>query len=135
MASIRRRPNARGHDSYAVLFRAGGRQRSETFRGRGAEAEAAKFAKLVDHIGGAAASEIRSAYRHDDDARSMPTVAEWVRHHIDHLSGVTDGTRSDYRSYVRLSLERHILGSLPVEIVTTDHVRCLDRVGACAARG
>ncbi|MGH9248908.1 MAG: tyrosine-type recombinase/integrase [Acidimicrobiales bacterium] len=122
MASIRRRPNARGDDSYAVLFRESGRQRSETFRGRRAAAEAARFAALVDRIGPQAASEIRSAYRPDDTGRAMPTVADWVRHHIDNLSGVTGGTRSDYRSYVRLSLDQHLLGLLPVDLVTAAHV-------------
>lgn len=115
MASLRRRG-----DAVAVLFRLDHKQTSETFRGPNAEREAVRFKRLVERIGTEAAVEARGSRNGTGD--DVPTVAEWVNHHIDHLSGVTRGTVSDYRSYLRLSIEPKLIGSLPVDVVTHDHV-------------
>lgn len=116
MASLRRRG-----DAISVLFRLDKTQTSETFRGPNREKEAAKFLRLIERVGAEAAVEARGA-RRENGNDDVPIVTEWVLHHIDHLSGVTQGTISDYRSYVRLSLEGTLLGSLPVDVVTRDHV-------------
>lgn len=120
MASIRRRENARGAASFAVLFTAYGKQTSETFRGPGAEQAAAKFARLVERIGGEAAKESRSSM--SDVTATTPTVAELTTRHIAALSGITEGTRRDYESYVRLSLADTELGRLPFDLVTDEDV-------------
>lgn len=123
MASIRRRESARGDAAFAVLFRAYGKQTSETFSGPDAEQLAVKFKKLVERIGGEAADEVRSTTADTGlSTVSTPTVAELVAQHIDSLSGIEEGTRSDYRSYLRLSIKPTVLGKLPCDLPTSDHV-------------
>lgn len=123
MASIRKRQSARGVLTYQVLYRAFGRQTSETFKGPGAEKAAARFAALVDRIGGEAAEEVRTASGHrDSSTSSTPTVAEAVRDHVEKLSGITDGTRRDYQKIANLIADG-VIGVIPADMLTPDMIR------------
>lgn len=120
MASIRRRENARGDVSFQVLFRAYGRQTAETFRGQGAEQAAARFAALVDRIGGEAASEVRT--QASGGAASTPTVSEAVSDHVEAIGGITIGTRRDYRK-IAAKIAASPLGPIPVDMLTQEMVQ------------
>ncbi|OBB22126.1 tyrosine-type recombinase/integrase [Mycolicibacterium elephantis] len=120
MASIRVRPRKDGTTTYAVLYTLNGRQSSLPFDDRAA---AEKFRALIDNVGAARALEIhgidpaprRRRAEHDD---SM-TVAQWLTHHIDHLTGVDKRTRDDYRGYVR---NAPALGAIPLRALSSDDV-------------
>ena len=116
MAHVNERVRADGSVAYRVMFRLDGRQTSETF---GDERAAKEFAALVDEIGGEAALRVRDA--RDDNASRLPTLAEWLEHHLDHSPGITDGTKAEYR---RLAARSWIpmLGHLPVDAVDRDAV-------------
>ena len=91
VASVRERVSKRGETTYAVLFRHGGKQTSETFPGR---REAEKFRQLVELIGPAEAlarlngTDSPAGYTLDDLAEKYLT---WK------ASDVTDRTLADYR--------------------------------------
>lgn len=107
MASIRERPSAGGTTKYAVLYVHNGKQTSTTFPTlKGAE----RFKILVELTG-------RDSALHQiaQTPTDVPTVVELVDTFIDTRSGITDGTRSDYRSYTR---DLGDLGRLPVDALT-----------------
>src|SRR5690242_20687334 len=85
-----------GKISWRVQFRVDGRVTSESFTDSKA---AAKFAKLVDRVGGEAAQRTRDA--RDVGHRETPTLEEWTHTYLDptsgHLSGVTPATRAGYQ--------------------------------------
>lgn len=109
---MRERARADGTVAYQVLFRHGGRQRSETFT---TAAGQRRFHRNVERLGVAAALEILNAA--DDAEAEMPTLAEQIAHHIDGLSGVTEGTIRRYRSIAaRIGQQR--LGQLPLDAIT-----------------
>lgn len=60
------------------------------------------------------------------------TVAEQVAHHIEPLTGVTDGIRADYRSYLARDIAPH-LGAVPLPLL--DRPAVAASVNALAARG
>ena len=116
MASMRERLRADGTIAYQVLFRHGGRQRSETFNNVRAQK---RFANNCERLGVEAALEILNAADDTDD--DMPELGEWLTHHIDSLSGVTEGTIKRYRSIAANIAERKI-GQLPINEVEEKHI-------------
>ena len=115
MASIQRRPRE-GGDAFRVQFRVDGKQRSETFYD---ERAAGEFAALVDRIGGSAAIAVRDA-RDGQHIGGAVTVADFARHHVAALVGITEGTRKSYESYVARDIAGSFIGSLPIDSVTRD---------------
>ncbi len=110
MASIRRRPRTDGSVSYQVQFRVNGSLLSDSFPTR---AGAEEFQRLVEDEGGTVAREILAARNTD---RPVVILSTWLEDHISRLTGVTEGTRGDYRSMAK----RHInptLGQLPLEAI------------------
>jgi len=75
-----------------------------------------QFADTVVHIGAREAVK-----RVDEDVDPVPedtvTVEQWVTQHIDSLTGVTEGTRRDYRSYLRKDIAP-AFGKLPLPFLT-----------------
>lgn len=114
MASLRLRTRKDGSAFTAVLFRVEGRQSSLSFD---EHQDAVDFCGLVNQVGPAKALEIVNV---DASRRSM-TVAAWIGHHIDHLTGVEPATVRRYRSI----LSRDIgpaFGSVPLKALTREDV-------------
>lgn len=112
MASIRHRVRSDGTVAWTVLYRENGRQRSLTFD---AEAGARQAKRLIDDLGHEAALDVIEARLYGDG--DTPTLREWAGDYIDELTGVTEGTRSRYRAFVRGSLDP--LTDLPIDAI--DH--------------
>jgi integrase len=107
MASVRERRTSTGETRWAVLFRQGSKQTSKTFTTQKA---ANRFAKFVDALG---AQEALAALK--VVGVSDTTVGDLVDTHVNSLSGITEGTRSDYRAYRR---DLGPLADLPIEALT-----------------
>lgn len=115
MSSIEDVKNRDGSTSYRVKFLHDGKRRTRTFidaRSRDS------WRATLDLLGPDKALEILATPAPVAEQR---TVAAQIRHHIEHLTGVTDGTRTKYEriAAARLSgdLERVLLSDL-----TRDHV-------------
>jgi integrase len=116
VSSIERRTNSDGSISVRVKFIHDGKRKTRTFID---DAHAQSWRSVLDAVG-----PDRALTMLEQPATPGPaprTVAEQVRHHIEHLSGVQEGTRAKYRKVAaaRLSgeLERTLLSDL-----TRDHV-------------
>lgn len=109
-----------GNVTWRVQFRAEGKVTSESFRDA---SEAAKFAKLVDRVGGEAAMQTREL--RDDPIREVPTLEEWTAAYLDpnsgHLTGVTEATRNGYRQIADRSFLQ-VLGPMPLTLITKREV-------------
>lgn len=114
MASKRYRPTASGEPRWAIIFRRGEKQTSETFVD---EAKADRFKTLLELKG--------FQFALDDIGKEVadqaPTVRAYVNTYVNNLSGITEGTRSDYRSYVDRDLGD--LGDFPVDLLARDAVQ------------
>lgn len=116
MASIRERKKADGTKYWSVVYRDGGKQTSTTF---GDFAEATQFAELAKKFGIKNALEaVKVAQR---SGSTGLTVGEWIRHHLDHLTGVDPGTITKYEAYLRNDISES-LGSMPLTALTRDHI-------------
>ncbi len=132
MASLRRRKRKDGSTSWAVLFTLDGRQTSVTF---GDEASAEKFRRLVDSLGGV---EALKAAGIADTAKHQPggyTLAEWLKHYVEHLTGVEKMTVHRYRRFAERDINPH-LGDCPLPVLSHDvlggWVRRLEESGSSA---
>ncbi|EHM15900.1 gp36 [Mycobacteroides abscessus subsp. bolletii BD] len=119
MASVRKpRTLKDGSQVWDVNFRIDGRQSSTSWDTLSA-AEAFKAA--VDAHGAARACEL---YRIDPNPRARTpsagiTVAQWVRHHIDHLTGLDDYTIYKYEAYLKNDIAP-ILGDIPITALSEE---------------
>lgn len=114
MSSIEHRRTPTGTETWRVRFRHHGRQRSMTFATR---AQAASWAAVLDAHG----PDRAVALLETEAPAAGRTVTDQVHHHIEHLTGVTDGTRRRYEQTARL----HLSGRLAVtqlEHLTRDDV-------------
>jgi len=124
MASIRRRGT-----SWQVLFRHEDKQRSTTFP---TERGAREFQRLVDDLGPAEALKILA--EREGATTGVPTLSAWCLHHIDTITGVTQGTRHRYRRFVENDLGA--LASRPVTAVTPDSIAAwVNALSAAGAAG
>jgi integrase len=118
LASIRKRPRKDGTVCYAVLYHVGDRQSSLPFDDpKAAEA----FRQAVEVHGAQRALQmhgINPAPRRHARSHDM-TVAEWVRHHIDHLTGIEQTTIDSYDRYLRLDIGP-FLGDIPLSELTKE---------------
>lgn len=115
--------------TYRVRFRYRGKQTSETFPGTAAgKRRAATFAKWLDALGPQGALDQLYAA---EQAADVPTLDEVAADHIEHLTGVEDGTRLTYRRLWERTWGKHI-GRLPANQVGNDDIR--RAVNALAAR-
>jgi integrase len=110
VASIHAQKNRTGN-TYRVLWREDGRQRSLTFENLPA---AERFKALLEDHGPEEALRIIEL---DEIGRHVPTVTEWLHTHIDNLTGVQPATLARYRTYVACDIDP-IFGSIPVSAVT-----------------
>lgn len=115
MSSIEPRRSARtGVESWRVRYRHDGQNLAVTFD---THADALRWQTILDTLGHAAAR----AALDDDTAAGARTVAQQVARHVEHLTGVEEGTRSDYLSYLERDIAPH-LGSIPLPLLTRERV-------------
>lgn len=118
MREPRPRRRSDGSTYWQVPFRLAGKQTSESFDDRKV---ALRFARLLDSVGPEQARKVIRESRGRRGA-SVPTLAEWVEHYLDHASGVAVGTRWEYRKLAARSWVPD-LGSWPVDVISRDQVR------------
>lgn len=116
MASIRERVGARG-TTYAVLYRLGRRQTSDSFLDL---QSAQRHQERIERLGAEAALRILDAEQ-KSDPEQMPTVAQQLDRHINGLSGVQSDTIKSYRAIAK-QIAATPLGHLPIDCVTRDDV-------------
>lgn len=114
MASIETRDSG-GATVYRVRYRHEKRQYVVTFDD---ERAARKWIGLLDAVGPAAA---RAALDEAAGKTRDATVVGQVRHHVEHLTGVTQGTLATYSAYVGRDLEPHF-GDRPLSALDRDGV-------------
>jgi hypothetical protein len=115
MASLRTRNRRDGSSYHAVLYRLSGKQTSTSFHDY---VSAVRFRDLVDKIGPAKALEATVG---PDPVLSAMTVAEWLEHHISHLTGLAKSTLADYRAYSKNDITS-VLGPIPLSVLSRDDI-------------
>lgn len=130
MSSIETRQNpATGVTRYRVRFRLDGKNKAVPFTTLDG---AQRWQALLDATTPAKALEAIAAPR----PTVTRTVAEQVAHHINHLTGISDGTRKRYRDNARRHLNSDPLGRTPLALAGRDDyaawVNRLDDAGLAA---
>jgi integrase len=100
----------------SVLYVLNGKQTSTSFNDH---AEAVRFQELANRISPAKALEVWAA---TTPAVGGFMVASWCSHHVDHLTGVNDGTRTKYRRYIANDIAPSKIGPLPLAALTNADV-------------
>ncbi|WP_236147684.1 hypothetical protein [Mycolicibacterium sp. CH28] len=119
MATVRSRERKDGSTYWQVRFRADGKESSESLDN---EADAEAFRALVERVGGRRAREIRRL----EGKHTSTTVAAWVKHHIDHLSGVKGRTTHEYRGVLKNDIEPALVPVPLAELPRDDIARWLE---------
>jgi integrase len=112
MASLRVRQRKDGSSYTAVLYALDGKQTSSSFNDH---AEAVRFQELANKTSPAKALEVWAVTTPSADGF---TVASWCTHHVDHLTGVNEATRTRYRRYVANDIAPSKIGPLPLATFT-----------------
>lgn len=121
MAAISERTRSDNTPVWDVSYRFGGRgskKGSVTFTDK---KTASAFKAAVDAHGAARALEMHGLKTSPRATKATLTVEGWVRHHIDHLTGVEQYTIDKYREYLRNDITPH-LGTIPLAKLTTEDV-------------
>ena len=113
--SVRIRTRSDGSSYSQVRFRIAGRETSVSFDDH---AEALQFDALVSKVGALKALEITKIVIAQDHGL---TVGKWLKHHNDHLTGVTAETLNNYRRYAEKDFPG--LVDIPLTALTPDDVR------------
>lgn len=120
MASVRTVPRKVGDPSYHVVFRQGGKQRALAFDSKPA---ADALAAVINAHGPDDALRMHGIELRERADRTVKplTVADWVRTHIDNLTGVEQYTLDKYEEYLRADIQTRALGAIPLAaLVETD---------------
>ncbi|QDH91716.1 integrase [Mycobacterium phage Phrappuccino] len=135
MAFVRTRYRKDGSPYFSVVFKlSDGTETSDSYNDL---PSAEKTKMLVDAVGGDKALEIlgipHPSERRKGARGAGPTVAEWVEHYIDHLTGIDKGTITKYRAYLKNDITP-ILGEIPLTELSRDHlsrwVQWMEKEGA-----
>lgn len=118
VASIRSKQRSDGTTAYRVFFRHQGRQTCYTFD---TLPIAETFRTAVQQLGSDRAIALHRLEREPRAEGSPLTVAEWVKHYIDHLTGIDSRTIADYRGYLRNDIEP-VLGATPLTELSRDDI-------------
>lgn len=116
MASIRQRVRKDGSPYWSVLYVLSGKQTSSSFND---PQEALEFQTLANRTSPAKALEVLAAKGVESNEH---TVASWCRHHVDHLTGVNEATRTKYRSFIANDISPCGIGLLPLTALTNADV-------------
>lgn len=116
MASVTGRKNKDGSVTWRVQFRIDGKgPYQESFDNKKA---ADQFGELVDRLGGRAAREVLAT--RTEGGRDVPTLNEYTARYLDTesglLTGVSEGTRADYRRLAQRSFLA-FLGEYPIDAI------------------
>jgi integrase len=98
----------RGGKSYRIKYRINGKEKVTTF---GDLAEAEHWLAIFTSAGPVRALQLLA--RELQGASALPTVREITERHITDLTGITDGTRTEYRREAERDIYP-ILGDLPI---------------------
>jgi integrase len=109
-ASIRERKRGDGTTAYGVLYWIAGRQSQLTFND---EKSAAAFRSAVHAHGPERALEMHGINLAPKTREPGMTVAGWIRHHIDHLTGVEQSSIDSYNRYLRMDIAP-VIGDIPL---------------------
>jgi integrase len=132
VASIKQRSRKDGSPYFDVMFRLDGRQRSVSFQ---TETHAQKFRNLIELVGAAKAMDVYNLNRTPRALNHGPTVAEWLEHHINNLTGVEKKTLSEYRAYAVRDIGPE-LGDIALASLTRENVaRWVNAMDAAGASG
>jgi len=128
---IRETTTTDGETRYRVRYRLNGKETSETFRTLG---DAEMFRDILGDGSGTRVTQALSwleGRRNQHGGQSAFTFGAWFELYVDQLTGVSDRTRSDYRSMHRRYLSH--LDALPLDYISRAHVtgivNDLDRKG------
>jgi integrase len=124
VASVEQRDSATGR-VWRVRFRHDGKNKAVTFT----DAQRAEdWRRLVE-------VNVEQALAALEESTGEPprTVAEQVRSHVEHLTGISTGTRGDYLSYLANDIEPHRIGSRLVKDL--DHEAVAEWVNWLQGRG
>jgi integrase len=121
MASVQTRSNPSGSSSYRLHYRWRGKQETITYDD---PADADRWCRIFNAAGVEAGLRLYAAEL--APAEPVPpkrtTVRDIVEHHIDHLTGVTDGTRENYRREAGWDIYP-TLGDLPITSIGDDKAK------------
>ena len=118
MASIETRTNSDQSVSHRVRFRHQGKNVPKTFDTRAAAEE---FKAAVELLGPDRAIALLDSP--DPVARERTrTLGQQVAHHIDHLTGIEEGTRRKYRKIAAARIDAHPIGRTLLTDITRDDV-------------
>lgn len=120
MASIRERTSRDGTTTFAVLWRDGSKQRSRTFE----DGKIAQRFKLDVELDGETVAVERLAAQAatvNGTGASKYTLDTWMDRYITHLTGVHEGTRTEYRQIYKGRWGK-ALGRLYLDAVKRDNV-------------
>lgn len=115
MASLRIRTRKDGTQYTSVLFDHEGKQSSVSFDDHEA---AVKFRNLMKQVGPGRALMILDTQQ---TTVTTMTVAEWVNHHIEHLTGVEKGSVKRYQAYLRNDIVPQF-GATPLPVLSRDDI-------------
>ncbi|MFV8317183.1 tyrosine-type recombinase/integrase [Mycobacterium sp. 23] len=119
MASIRSKQRGDGTWAHRVYFRyADGTQSCYTFD---TEQMAEAFKAAVNQLGAEKAIALHRLERQQRASGEAMTVAEWVKHYIDHLTGIDRRTIADYRGILRKDITPS-MGAIPLTELSRDDV-------------
>lgn len=121
MATVSPRTRADGVEMFDVSYRFGGRgskQGAVTFKD---EKSAKALAASIKAHGAERALEMHGINPSARVGKGALTVADWVKSHIDQLTGVEQYTLDKYREYLKNDIGPH-LGDIPLAKLTTDDV-------------
>jgi integrase len=119
-ASIRKRERKNGNFAYTVLCHLNGRQFPVTFDSE-IHAEAFKTAVKAHGIHRALKMHDLEPPRRNEAGAEQTTVAQWLRHHIDHLTGVEQYTLDVYERYLKLDIAP-TLGDIPLKALAEEDI-------------
>lgn len=115
MRKVEEYTSEKGVTTYKVRFRLNRKQTSETFT---SERKAKHFAQLLDALGPHGA--LAQLYAGDQD-QAVPTMDELAADHIEHLTGIEDGTRLTYTRMWLRTWGQHI-GQIGADHLTRDDI-------------
>ncbi|QAX95582.1 integrase [Mycobacterium phage Nibb] len=115
MASLRPGTRKDGSTYTQVRYRLNGKEASTSFD---EPTQAVEFARLCDVLGPAKAVEVLET---TDTERRHYTLGKWLRHYLDHKTGVEASTLYDYEKCVEKDIAP-LLGQIPLAALTSDDV-------------
>jgi integrase len=118
MASVRVRARKDGTLYWSVLYRHAGKQTSASFAD---EKRAQKFRDLVGAVGPARAMEIAGIADTAPRVGSSLTVAQFLKQHINSLTGVEKKTLTEYERYAKSDIGPAI-GAIPLVELTREDI-------------